>query len=91
MHSIRHTYDPARPFGPWLVAIANRRFVDRLRRQGRTRARETPPTARHTKPFLTIKRTWRKDRTGMDWTELSTILLRCNGKPSGCSSSGRCR
>jgi RNA polymerase sigma-70 factor (ECF subfamily) len=42
VHSIRHTYDPVRPFGPWLVAIANRRFVDRLRRQGRMRAREVP-------------------------------------------------
>jgi RNA polymerase sigma factor (sigma-70 family) len=47
VHSIRHTYDPARPFGPWLVTIANRRFVDRLRRQGRVRARETPFTAVH--------------------------------------------
>src|SRR5258708_35732958 len=36
VHSIRQTYDPARPFAPWLVAIANRRFIDRLRRQGRT-------------------------------------------------------
>ena len=47
VHAIRHTYDPARPFGPWLVAIANRRLVDRLRRQGRTRARETPLSAEH--------------------------------------------
>ncbi len=47
VHSIRLTYDPARPFAPWLVAIANRRFIDRLRRQGRTRDRETPLTAEH--------------------------------------------
>ena len=47
VHSIRHTYDPARPFGPWLVAIANRRLIDRLRRQGGVRARETPLTAEH--------------------------------------------
>ncbi|MEO7244092.1 MAG: sigma-70 family RNA polymerase sigma factor [Rubrivivax sp.] len=47
VHAIRHTYDPARPFGPWLVAIANRRLVDRLRRQGRTRARETPLSDEH--------------------------------------------
>jgi len=40
VHAIRHTYDPDRPFGPWLVAIANRRIVDRLRRQGRIRSRE---------------------------------------------------
>jgi RNA polymerase sigma-70 factor (ECF subfamily) len=40
VHAIRHTYDPSRPFGPWLLAIARRRIIDRLRRQGRTRARE---------------------------------------------------
>ena len=32
VHSIRQTYDPKRPFGPWLVAIAHRRIIDRLRR-----------------------------------------------------------
>ncbi|MDH6230757.1 RNA polymerase sigma factor (sigma-70 family) [Mesorhizobium soli] len=47
VHAIRQTFDPARPFGPWLVAIANRRFIDRLRRQGRLRARETPLTTEH--------------------------------------------
>ena len=40
VHAIRHTYDPQRPFGPWLVAIAKRRIVDRLRNQGRTKGRE---------------------------------------------------
>ncbi len=40
IHAMRRTYDPDRPFGPWLVAIANRRIVDRLRKQGRTTARE---------------------------------------------------
>jgi RNA polymerase sigma factor (sigma-70 family) len=40
VHAIRHTYDPARPFGPWLVAIANRRIVDWLRREGRAIARD---------------------------------------------------
>lgn len=40
VHSIRHTYDPARPFGPWLVTIANRRIVDWLRRQGRAITQE---------------------------------------------------
>ena len=47
VHSIRHTYDPARPFGPWLVAIARRRIVDRLRRQGRSARHETPLTPEH--------------------------------------------
>lgn len=47
LHSIRHTYDPSRPFGPWLVGIANRRAVDRLRRRGRQTQREAPLTAEH--------------------------------------------
>lgn len=42
IHAVRHTYDPARPFGPWLVAIARRRIIDGLRRRARTSARETP-------------------------------------------------
>jgi len=47
VHAIRHTYDPGRPFGPWLVAIAHRRIVDRLRRQGRLNRRETPLEPEH--------------------------------------------
>src|SRR5712692_7242180 len=47
VHAVRHTYDPARPFGPWLVAIANRRVVDGLRRQGRSRAREVALDLEH--------------------------------------------
>jgi RNA polymerase sigma-70 factor (ECF subfamily) len=47
VHAVRHTYDPTRPFGPWLVAIANRRITDRLRRHGRTVARETPFNDEH--------------------------------------------
>ena len=40
VHAVRHAYDPSRPFGPWLVAIANRRFIDRLRRQTRSKLRD---------------------------------------------------
>jgi RNA polymerase sigma-70 factor (ECF subfamily) len=40
VHRARHTYDPARPFLPWLRAIARRRAVDALRRQGRQAGRE---------------------------------------------------
>jgi RNA polymerase sigma-70 factor (ECF subfamily) len=42
IHTVRQTYDPALPFGPWLVTIANRRVTDRLRRQGRLSAHEAP-------------------------------------------------
>jgi RNA polymerase sigma-70 factor (ECF subfamily) len=41
LHRVRHTYDPERAFRPWIAAIAERRALDRLRRRGRTGARET--------------------------------------------------
>ncbi|TAM35860.1 MAG: sigma-70 family RNA polymerase sigma factor [Burkholderiaceae bacterium] len=41
VHTVRRSYDPARPFGPWLVTIANRRIVDWLRQRGRSSAHET--------------------------------------------------
>ena len=47
VHAVRHAYDPRRPFGPWLVAIANRRIIDRLRRQTHARSREIELTAEH--------------------------------------------
>ncbi len=47
VHMVRHAYDPARPFGPWLVALANRRFIDRLRRDTRIKAREIALAAEH--------------------------------------------
>jgi RNA polymerase sigma-70 factor (ECF subfamily) len=31
IHEKRHTYDPDRPFGPWLAAIARYKWIDRLR------------------------------------------------------------
>jgi RNA polymerase sigma-70 factor (ECF subfamily) len=47
VHSIRQTYDPTRPFGPWLVAIAHRRIIDQLRRQIRRGSRETELSTEH--------------------------------------------
>lgn len=35
LHRVRHTYDPAYPFLPWLMAIISARTVDALRRRGR--------------------------------------------------------
>jgi RNA polymerase sigma-70 factor (ECF subfamily) len=40
VHRARATYDPARPFLPWLRAIAQRRSIDSLRAHGRGAARE---------------------------------------------------
>ncbi|WP_304811593.1 RNA polymerase sigma factor [Falsiroseomonas sp.] len=41
IHALRHTYDPERPFGPWMTTIATRRAIDRLRRRGRGAGRES--------------------------------------------------
>lgn len=35
LHRLRHGYDPARPLRPWLVALCERRCIDRLRSRGR--------------------------------------------------------
>lgn len=35
VHRIRHTWDPHRPFSPWLAAITARRGIDRIRRDAR--------------------------------------------------------
>lgn len=35
VHDIRHTYEPGRPFKPWLGTIATRRCIDQLRRRTR--------------------------------------------------------
>ena len=40
LHRARATYDPGRPFLPWLRAIAQRRAIDAMRRHGRSGARE---------------------------------------------------
>lgn len=39
VHAVRHTYDPARPFVPWLMAIERHRLGDWIRR-ARRRANE---------------------------------------------------
>lgn len=41
LHRVRHTYDPARPFVPWLLSIAYRRLIDLHRRDRRIRDQET--------------------------------------------------
>ena len=47
IHMVRHAYDPSRPFGPWLLAIANRRIIDRLRRETRKKTREIELSPQH--------------------------------------------
>jgi RNA polymerase sigma factor (sigma-70 family) len=40
LHSVRATYDPQRPFMPWLLAIIRNRIADGARRYARTSSRE---------------------------------------------------
>jgi RNA polymerase sigma-70 factor (ECF subfamily) len=40
IHSVRATYDPSRPFMPWVLAIVRHRLVDDARRYARRRAHE---------------------------------------------------
>ena len=41
IHVVRHTYDPGRPFGPWLSTITARRIADAARRTSARSANET--------------------------------------------------
>jgi RNA polymerase sigma-70 factor (ECF subfamily) len=47
VHRVRHTYDPARPFRPWLAAIVARRRIDALRRRIRIGRVEINDEAAH--------------------------------------------
>lgn len=47
VHAVRHIYDPGRSFGPWLMAIANRRVFDRLGGRAQGRLREWPSVSQH--------------------------------------------
>jgi RNA polymerase sigma factor (sigma-70 family) len=40
VHQKLHTYDPQRPFTPWLAAIARHKWIEALRRQGRAPTEE---------------------------------------------------
>ena len=40
VHAVLATYDPSRPFMPWLLAIVRNRLVDGARRYGRQHAHE---------------------------------------------------
>ena len=42
IHRARHTYQPARPFGPWMRAIARNAVVDSQRKSATRRRRERP-------------------------------------------------
>ena len=77
IHAIRQTYDPVRPFGPWLVAITKRRMADRLRRNSLQRQRETPLTGEHETFPVT------QANNSADATERRALGLAINQLPIG--------
>lgn len=42
LHSVRHTYDPDRPYTPWLASIVRHRLIDAHRRRIRITRNESP-------------------------------------------------
>jgi RNA polymerase sigma factor (sigma-70 family) len=58
VHLARATYDPARPFGPWLAAIVRYRLADAARRYARQGAHEVSvadPTVTFAEPATNIQ------------------------------------
>ena len=51
LHRVRQTYDPRRPFSPWLGAIAARRGIDALRRRLRVARHEISADAHRYETF----------------------------------------
>jgi RNA polymerase sigma-70 factor (ECF subfamily) len=47
LHRMRHAYDPARPFRPWLAALAQARIADRQRAAVRRARREADLSPAH--------------------------------------------
>ncbi len=47
VHEARRSYDPARPFRPWLAGIARHRIIDRMRAIRRRAVREIPLSPEH--------------------------------------------
>jgi RNA polymerase sigma-70 factor (ECF subfamily) len=42
LHQVRQTYDPTRPFKPWLATVARRRILDRMDGMRRRAGRHAP-------------------------------------------------
>ena len=73
VHAIRHSYDPSRPFGPWLATVADRRALDRLRKRLRTAGRETTLAPEH-ETF--VADTANNESAGLEAEELARALER---------------
>ena len=60
LHAVRASYDPKRPFLPWLAAIARNRLADGARRYARRAAKEVMAENLTRTPRSTLRRRWRR-------------------------------
>ena len=63
IHSVRHTYDPSRPFRPWLMTIIHNRMVDAQRR-GIRRANNEVVVAEVPETFSEDESNWLSESPG---------------------------
>jgi RNA polymerase sigma factor (sigma-70 family) len=61
LHAVRATYDPRRPFTPWLMAITRNRLADGARRYGRRAAHEV-----HVEQVENVPVTFSDEATNID-------------------------
>lgn len=78
VHAVLATYDPSRPFMPWLLAIVRNRLVDAARRYGRHQAHETQVD--NLQVTFDAVATNTKDEGAGDWEALERAI---RGLPAG--------
>jgi RNA polymerase sigma-70 factor (ECF subfamily) len=101
LHAARATYDPERPFMPWLIAIAHSRMIDNARRNSRRFANEVlidefpPIVADESIPadgygdaealHHAVRRLPRSQRTAIELLKLQELSLKEAARLSGMS------
>jgi RNA polymerase sigma-70 factor (ECF subfamily) len=76
VHAVRCTYDPQRPFLPWVLTIARRRIADAARRSSRSAYETTVDVM--PKPFPVLKRRMSKkprDYWAAAWHALADLTV----------------
>ena len=82
MHAVRATYDPQRPFMPWLIAIMRNRIADGGRRYARHEGREV-----HIEDWdVTFSADSANSTTG-NYGELAALRQAIQGLPAGQRSA----
>jgi RNA polymerase sigma-70 factor (ECF subfamily) len=92
MHSVRATYDPQRPFMPWLLAITRNRLADGGRKWARRAANEVLVDEVPVPLRTTGRIASREDNLTRRVFEKQCETFRpVSGKPWRCLSCARCR